>query len=327
MNSACLRATGTVLIALAFLLESQVAGAQDIYPARPVRIVVPISAGAGVDLVARLIALGLTERLGKQFIVENRVGASGIIGTDFVAKSKPDGYTLLMGAASFAISPALYAKLPYAPERDFAAITQAVSTPSLLALHPSVPVRSVKELIALARARPNQILYASAGQGTAPHLAMELFASMAQIHLVHVPYKGAAGIVDVMAGNVSMMMSNVLQSLPPVRAGRLRALGVTTAQRVSIAPDIPTIAESGLPGYEAVQWYGLLAPAGTPQDIIAKVQRESAAVLQLPASKKTLGADGVLIVASSPEDFSRYIKSEMAKWTKVVKAAGIKPEG
>jgi tripartite-type tricarboxylate transporter receptor subunit TctC len=302
------------------------ATAQETYPVRPVRIIVPVSPGSGTDIVARLMAQGLSERMGRQVVVENRAGAGTIIGSELVAKSRPDGYTLLMGISVLAINPATYKKLPYDALRDFAPITQAVFLPLVMVVHPSVPAKSVKEMIALAKQRPGQIAFASSGLGTIPHLAMELFAHMANVRMIHVPYKGGSGVIDVMAGNVAIMASNMLQALPYARAGRLRMLGVTTARRSPAAPEIPTVAEGGLPGYEAVQWYGLLAPAGTPREIISRLHKESAAVLQTEESRQRLAADGADVVANSPDEFGAFMRTETAKWAKVVRAAGIQPE-
>ncbi len=301
--------------------------AQDDYPNRPIRLVVPTAPGGSTDIVARLLAQGLSERLARQVVVENRPGASTIIGTEIVAKAKPDGYTLLIGVSTMAMNPGIYKKLPYDTVRDFAPITQAAFLPNLIIVHPSLPARSVKEMIALAKARPGEILYSSGGTGGNPHLTMELFASMAQIRMVHVPYKsGTAGMVAVLAGEVALMAQGITSSIPHVRTGKLRALGVTSAVRVAVAPDIPTIAESGLPGFESLQWPGLMAPAGTPREIIARLHKESVAILRSPQARQALSQDGSEVVASSPEEFAALIRTEIAKWTRVIKAAGIQPE-
>ncbi len=303
------------------------AAAQGEYPLRTVRIIVPSSPAGGNDTVSRLIAQGLTERWGRQVVVDNRPGASTMIGGELVARAAPDGYTLLMGGNSLAINPATFKKIPFDAQRDFAPITQVMLMPNLLVSHPSLPARDLRELIALTRARPGQLLYATAGHGSNPHLMMELYASMAKVRMLHVPYKGSApGIVDLIAGHVALMAPNMLQVMPHVRSGRLRAYGVTSAARVSAAQDIPTIAEAGLPGYEAVQWYGLLAPAGTPREIIARVHAESAAILRAPDSVRRLAADGAEVVAGTPEEFAAVIRTDSVKWAGVVKAAGIEPE-
>ena len=304
------------------------AAAQDSYPNRLIRIIVPTSPGAGLDITARLIAQGFSERLGWRVVVENRAGASTMIGNEMVAKAPPDGYTLLMGVSSLAINPAMYKKVPYDAQRDFAPITLAVLVPNLVAVHRSVPVNSVKELIALARARPGEILFGSAGSGTNPHLTMELFASMAKVRMTHVPYKGATpSVVDVVAGNIAAIGITYAMLIPHVREGKLRALAVTSANRIAIAPDIPTVAEAGpLPGYESVNWFGLLAPAKTPEAIVARLHKETVAILRSPEIKERFHNDAVQGVAGSPEEFASFIRSETVKWAKVAKDAGIQPE-
>jgi tripartite-type tricarboxylate transporter receptor subunit TctC len=315
-----------LLTAILLALALPQALAQDNYPTRPIRIIVPIPSGSGSDSVARSIANGLSDRLGRQVVVDNRPGAGTIIGNDMVAKAKPDGYTLLMNGAAFTISPAIYKKISYDALHDFAPITLAVFTPNLLVVHPSVPAKSVMDIIALAKARPDQILYASGGIGTNSHLAMALFVSMAQIRMVHVPYKGSTpGIIDLIAGNVAVTINSVATVVHHVRAGKLRALGVASSRRVAAVPDIPTIDEAGLPGYESVQWSGLWAPAGAPQEIIARLHRETIAILRAPDTRERLTSDGSEVVASSPEEFAAFIKTEIVKWEAVVKATGIAP--
>lgn len=301
---------------------SPVALAQGSYPVRPIRIVVPNSAGGTADALGRLLAQGLAGRLGRPVLVENRPGAGTIIGTEIVAKAPPDGYTLLMSPTTLAINPASYKKLPYDALRDLTPISQIASVPSVLVVHPSVPAKSVKELIALARARPGEILYASPGHGTIPHLTMELFASMARVRLAHVPYKGAGPAhIDLIAGRVAT--STVIAYVPN---GKLRALGVTGSRRSSAAPDIPTIAESGLPGFEMVQWYGLLAPAATSREIIARLHKEAVVVLRAPDIKENLARNGGEVAATSPEEFYAFLKAETAKMARLVKASGIEPQ-
>jgi tripartite-type tricarboxylate transporter receptor subunit TctC len=319
------RVIATMLVVLTAALPEALA--QSSYPDRPIRIVVPNAPGGTVDMIARLVAQGLSERLGRQVVVDNRPGAGTIIGSEIVAKAPPDGYTLLMSVSTLAINPAVYKKMPYDALRDFAPITQTAYVPNLFVVHPSVPATSVKEIIALAKARPGEILYASAGNGSNPHLAMELFASMAQIRMVHVPYKGGTpAFIDLMAGRVAIMATNLASIMPYVRAGKLRALGVTSARRVAAAPEIPTIAEAALPGYESVQWYGLLAPAQTPRHIIEKLHKEVVSTLRAPDNGVRLASDGAEVVASSPEEFAAFLKAETVKMAKVVKAAGIQPE-
>ena len=297
------------------------------YPSRPVRIVVPSSPGGGTDILTRLLTPGLTERLGQTVIVDNRGGAGSIIGNDIVAKAPPDGYTLLMGISTLAILPAMRKKLPYDAFTDLAPITQAIAAPNIIVVHPSLPAKSVKELIAFASKHPNEINYASAGTGTNPHLTMELFLSMTHVKMVHIPYKGLGpGMVDLLAGHVVAAAATMLTGLPHVKSGRLRGLATTGAKRSSVLPGLPTVAEAGVPGYEAVQWYGLFAPAGTPKEIIAKVHDAASSVLRSAAISRRLAADGTDPVANTPEEFARVLRAETEKWGKVVRAAGIKPE-
>jgi tripartite-type tricarboxylate transporter receptor subunit TctC len=301
--------------------------AQAGYPGRPIRMVVPSSAGGGTDIVARIIAPELAKRLGQQVIIDNRPGAGTMIGGEVVAKSAPDGYTLLKGLSTLAINPAIYRKVPYDGIRDFAPITQTISAPNLLVVHPSLPVKSVKELVAFARARPGQLNFGSAGNGTNPHLSMELFLSMAKLNMVHIPYKGSApAIVDLLAGHIVVMTATMLTGIPHVRSGRLRGLGVTGTKRSGVLPEIPTVAEAGVPGYEATQWYGVLAPANTPKEIIARLHAEITAVLALPAIQKKFTADGTDTMGNTPEEFARFIRSETDKWARVARGAGMKPE-
>ena len=301
--------------------------AQANYPTRAVRIIVPSSPGGGTDILSRLLTPGLSERLGQTAVVDNRPGAGSIIGNDIVAKAAPDGYTLLMGISTLAILPSMHKKLPYDAMRDLAPISQAIAAPNILVVHPSLPVKTVKELIAFAKKRPGELNYASAGLGTNPHLSMELFLSMAHIKMVHIGYKGLGpAMVDLLAGQVVAATATMLTGLPHVKSGRLRGLGVTGAKRSSVLPDLPTVAEAGVPGYEAVQWYGLFAPAKTPKEIIAKLHDAMVSVLHSPAIKNRLAADGAEPVASTPEEFARFLRSETEKWGKVVRAAGIKPQ-
>jgi tripartite-type tricarboxylate transporter receptor subunit TctC len=287
----------------------------------------PSSPGGGTDITARILAPKLTERLGQQVVVENRAGAGTMIGTEVVAKSPPDGYTLLMGLSTLAINPAMYKKVPYDAVRDFAPISQVISAPNMLVVHPSVPARTVKELIAFGRTRPGQLNYASAGHGTNPHLSMELFLSMTGLKMVHIPYKGLApGIVDLLAGHVSLATATMLTGLPHVKSGRLRCLGTTGAKRAAVLPDQPTVAEAGVPGYEASQWYGVLAPAQTPKEIVTRLHTEIIRILQAPDMREKLAADGTDPVGNSPDEFARYIKSELTKWARVARDAGIQPE-
>ena len=318
--------TSCLLCATLIAIPAGLALAQG-YPSKPVRIIVPSSAAGGTDIVARIISPRLSERLGQQVIIDNRPGAGTMIGIEMAAKAAPDGYTILMAPSTLAINPAIYKKVPYDALRDFAPITQTISSGAILVVHPSVPVRTVKELIAFARARQGQLNYASAGAGTYPHMSMELFLSMAGLKMVHIPYKGTGpAMIDMLAGHVAVMVATILTGMPQVRGGRLRGLGLTSAQRNPIVPDIPTIAESGLPGFEAVQWYGALAPAQVPKDILARLHAEFARVLQAPDIKERFASDGADAVVTTPEEFGRYIRDETVKWAKVARAAGIKPE-
>lgn len=301
--------------------------AQTAYPTRAVRLIVPSSPGGGTDISARILAPQLTQFLGQQVIVENRPGAGTMIGGEAVARAAPDGYTLLMGISTLAINPAMYKKVSYDALKDLIPISQAVSLSNVLVVHPSLPPRNVKEFVAFVKARPGQINFASAGVGTSPHLSMELLLVLAKLNMVHVPYKGSGpGVSDLVAGHVPVMMPNMLSAQPHIKTGRLRALGVTGIKRAPGAEDIPTIAEAGVPGYEAVQWYGVLAPAATPRDIITKLHAGVVRALQNPDVRQRLLNDGAEPVGSSPEEFAVYLRSETEKWAKVIKAAGIKPE-
>jgi len=303
------------------------AAAAQSYPGKPVRIVVPFAPGGGLDLTARILAQKLTERVGQSFIVENRTGASGIIGTEFVAKSAPDGYTLLVGSQTTqAVVPAMYGKLNYDTARDFAAVTEIAVSPLLIVVHPSLPVKTVKDLIALARARPGQLTFGAASGGT-PHMAGELFKLVARVDMLFVPYKGEGpAIADAMGGQISMVFSNLPVALPQAQGGRLRALAVTSPQRVSTAPGIPTAAESGLPGYEASTWFGLFAPAATPRDVIGKLNADAVSALNVPEVKERMAGQGLFVVANTPEQFAAFVKTEIPRWAKVVKDAGVKPQ-
>ena len=296
------------------------------YPVKSVRLLVPSSPGGGTDILARVLAQKMSETFGQQFVVENRPGAGQVIGIEAVARSAPDGYTLLMAASAIVINEVLYAKPPYDTLRDFAPVTLGASLPNILVVHPALPVKSVRELIVLAKTRAGQLNYSSAGSGTSPHLSMELFRLMAGITLTHIPYKGSGpATVDLLAGQVQLSMPNVLTALPHIKGGKLRGLGVTSGKRATGLPDIPAIAET-LPGYEAIQWYGILAPAGTTRDIVGKLQAEIARILVLPEVRDRLAADGADAVGSRPDEFAAYIRAELAKWGKVVKTGSIKLE-
>jgi len=323
-----IRAFAVFGFAIASAIAIAAASLAAAYPDHPVRLVVPSLAGGGTDTTTRIIAPKLAEYLGQQIVIDNRGGMSGNLGAELASRAAPDGYTLLATFASHASNPAVIKNTPYDLERDFAPISMTVIVPNLLYSHPSLPAKNVKELIAFARTRPGRLSYASAGVGSTSHLAMELFLSMTGLKMLHVPYKGASqAAIDVMAGHLPMTFGNIMNALPHTKTGRIRALGVTSAKRVSAAADIPTIAEAGLPGYDAVQWSGVLAPAGTPRDIVLKLHAGVVKALQDAAVKKRFIDDGAEPAASaSPEDFSTLIRVEIAKWAKVVKAAGIQPE-
>jgi len=317
--------------ALRLLLVTLVAGAPPVvhaqYPAKPVRLIVPSLPGGGTDITARLLAPKLTEFLGQPVVVENRAGAASIVGSEIVARAAPDGYTLLMGIATITINPSMHRKLPYDTLRDFAPVSQVATVPNVLVVHPSVPAKTVKELIALARSRPGQITYASAGVGSQLHLAMELFLHLAGIKMVHVPYKGSGGaFVDLLSGQVATMTTTALSAAPHLRSGRLRGLAVTSARRSPALPDLPTIAEAALPGYEAVQWYGVFATGGTPREIVVKLNAAIVRALHDPGVRERFAADGGEVVGNTPDEFSGLIRADIAKWAKLIRDTGITPE-
>mgnify|MGYP001583930467 CR=1 FL=1 len=320
-------AAAAILMGSLLASATPAALAQSSYPARTIRIIVPTSPPGGADVVARAMAPLLSERLGQQVIVDNRAGASTMLGGELAAKAPPDGYTLVMGISTLAINPATFKKVPYDALRDFVPITHTAKQPLVLAAHPSFPARTVKELIALAKARPGDVVYSSPGFGTNPQMGMELFLFMSGTRMLHVPYRGGGeSILAIVSGQVAVTVASMLGTIPQVRSGRLRALGVTSATRVPAAPDIPTIAEAGVPGYESLQWYGLLAPAGTAKEIVARLYKEAVAVLRTPEITARLAGDGAGAVAGTPEEFGAYIRAETEKWAKVVKAAGIEPQ-
>ena len=312
--------------ALALALLSSAAAAQG-YPSKPVRVVVSFPPGAGVDIVARTVMPKLADALGQQFVIDNRAGASGNLGSEVAAHAPPDGYTLLFTPASVASSQALYTKLNYNLVRDLEPISMVAAAPFVLVVHPSLPVKTVKELIAMAKAKPGQLLYASTGNGGSPHLATEMFRQQAKIDITHIPYKGTPpAVTDLIAGQVSMMFANTLSVLPYVNSGRLRALAISSAKRSAAAPAIPTIAENGMPGFDSVTWFGVLAPTGTPRDIIGKLSGELRRIVQTKAMTEQLLAQGADPIGSTAEEFGARIKSDIAKWTVIIKTAGIKAE-
>jgi tripartite-type tricarboxylate transporter receptor subunit TctC len=303
------------------------AHAAEAYPSRPIRIVVGYAAGGPNDIIARALGQKFTETLGQQTIVDNRPGADGVIGADYVAKSPADGYTLLLASPAHAIKNAQTVQLPFDPVKSFAPISLVASGPIILVIHPSVPARSVKELISLAKARPGQLTYASSGTGGTLHLAGELFKSVARVDIVHVPYKGAApATMDVVGGQVHIMFSNTLTAFPQMKTGRLRALAVSAEQRLPAAPDIPTFVESGLPTFEVAIWQALLAPAGTPTAIVERLSSEVARIVQLPDIRERLAGLGSDPVGSSPRQFTAYLEAEIAKYTRLIREANLKLE-
>ena len=296
------------------------------YPTKPIRMLVGFSPGGGTDVAARIIGKKLAEAWNQQIVIDNRAGAGGLVAFEMTAKANPDGYTLLATSPSFAIQPGIAARLPYDPIRYFAPITQASSAPYLLVLYPGVEARSVKELIGLAKAHPGMLNYASGGIGSAQHLTAELFRLMTGIQIVHVPYKGAVSVPDVIAGRIQMLFSGVPQALPHVQGGRLRALAVTTPARSPAVPEVPTVAEAGVPGFEVTVWYGILATGRTPQPIIDKLNGEIVKALQSADVRQQLVSLGLEPVGSTPGQFGAKIRTEMAQWAQVVKQAGIKVE-
>jgi tripartite-type tricarboxylate transporter receptor subunit TctC len=315
-------AAGTACVMTAAQAAST--GSGQAYPARPVRLIVPSQAGGGVDIVARASAQKLTETWGQQAVVDNRIGISGI---ESAARATPDGHTLLFTTAAIAVRESVYQKLPYRTLRDFQPVTQVVAQSNLLIVTPSLPAGSVKDLVALAKARPGQLNYGSGGNATSNHLAGEMFRILAGIDVVHVPYRGVPlALTDLVAGRVQFSFGSPVSTLPLVKEGKLRLLAVTTARRSSALLDAPTIAEAGVPGYDFTGWMGVLAPAGTPRAVVDKLYRDFARVVQLPEVRQRFASDGADPVGSSPEEFAAYLRAEIARWTKVVKTAGIKAD-
>jgi len=300
------------------------APAQQAYPVKPIRMIVPTAPGGGTDLLARVLAQKLTENLGQQVIVDNRGGGGTTIGAAAAAKSPPDGYTILVHHISLGFNQSFYRSLSYHALRDFAPISLLAAQPYLVVVHPSLPVRSMKELVALAKARPGEITYASGGAGSGPFIATELLKQVAQVNLLHVPYRGSGpALADVAGGHAQLMVATMSLSYPQVKAGRVRALAVTSPKRARAAPQIPTVAESGLPTYQFIGWYGLLAPAGTPQSIVARLNQEVATIMKADDVAAKIAADGLDAMTSTPAEFAAYLKSEVQRWAKVVKAIGI----
>jgi len=302
-------------------------GSGQAYPVKPVRVLVGFPPGAGVDITTRLIMPRLAEALGQQFIVDNRPGAAGNIAAELAAKTPPDGYSLLSASAPIVMSQTLYKKLSFNLERDFEPIGLMASAPFILVVHPSLPARSVREFVALAKSRPGQLAFASTGSGSTPHLSMEMLKAQAGINLVHIPYKGTPqAVVDLLSGQVQAMFANTLSVLPQVKSGRLRALAISSAKRSAAVPELPTVAESGMPGYESGTWFGLFAPAGTPREIVNRLNGEIVRIMATADMKARLLDQGADAVTGTPEQFRAFVKNELAKWGKVVKTVGIKLE-
>jgi len=315
-------------VTLAALLTLSAVALAQTYPVKPVRVVVPYTAGGSMDILSRLISQKMNEAFDQTLIIDNRTGAGGNIGTELVARAAPDGYTLLTaGIGIMAINPSLYSKLPYDPIKDFEAITLLAKMPNMLAVSPALPVKSVSELIALAKAKPGVLNYGSAGSGSNPHILAEYFKLRTNTDIQDIPYKGVPpALSDLIAGQLSMVFATVPTVLPQAKAGRVRALAVTSAKRLALVPELPTIAEAGVPDYEATQWIGMLAPAGTPNDIVAQLNARIVKTLQRADVRERLGTEMVEPVGSTPDEFRAFMKAEIARWAPVVKASGMKPD-
>jgi tripartite-type tricarboxylate transporter receptor subunit TctC len=295
------------------------------YPFKPVRLVVPFAAGGGTDITARIVGQKLTEQLRARVVIDNRPGAGGIIGTDIVAKAEPDGYSLVMVSGSHTLNPSLHRSLPYDTVKDLVPITLVVLSPGVLVVNPSIPARTVKEFIELARAKPGQIVYASAGNGTPAHLAMELLKSLTSINIIHVPYKGSGALIsDLLGGQVSATIPSISSVIALIKAGKLRPLAVTSTRRSAALPDVTTMVEAGVGGYESTSWYGLLAPRGTPRAVIDRISTETARIVRIDEVRVRLIEQGLDPVGSTPREFATRIKEELVKWNRVVKASGMK---
>ena len=318
-----LRTVSTVI--LSALAVSAVA---DDYPNKAIRLIMPYPVGGSIDIAGRMVAQRLADNLGQAVVVDNRTGAGGIVGTETGARAAPDGYTVLMGGVgTLALSPSLQKNLPYDPNKDFTPVTLLVTIPYVVVVQPSFKAANIRELIALAKAKPNEINYGSGGSGSAPHLAAELFKTMADVRITHVPYKGSTpAITDTMSGQVQLTFTGIPSVMTQMKAGRLRPIGVTSLKRTAALPEVPTIAESGVPGYEVNPWFGVLLPARTPQPLVSRLNAEILKVLQLPATRERFAAEGFEAVGNTPAQFAAYIKAEQIKWGKVIKDAGIKAD-
>ena len=315
-------------LAAALILAGAAAGvAAQTYPAKSVRIVVPFPPGGGTDVVARTVAQKMHETLGQTVVVDNRAGANGIIGTDLVAKAPADGYTVLVTIASHTINPTLYSKLPYDTLADLAPVSLLAEYPFVITVHPSVPAKTIKELIAFAKSRPGQLSYASSGNGSGPHLGMELFKSMAGIDMVHVPYKGAGqAMTDLISGQVQVFLNNFLAGMSMIKAGKLRALAVTSQKRAPVAPELPTVAEAGVPGYVVTGWYGMFVPAATPAPVVATLHAGAVKALRSQDVSARLSGEAAEIVGSSPREFADFLRAEITKWAGVIRKAKVRVE-
>ena len=313
-----------VMVGLAMALALVANSAAQVYPTRSIRFIAPFAAGGGSDLIARKLAQKLTEALGQPVVVDNRTGGSGVIGTDATAKSAPDGHTIMMTTPTFTVNPGLMRKLPYDPIRDFAPISLIATAPHLLAVHPSVPAKSVKEVVAIAQANPERLTFSSGSTGGSSHLSGELFNSVAKIRMTHVPYRGGGqAVLAIVSGEVSLGFVDLVSMLPQVKSGRLRGIALTGLKRSPLLPNLPTIAETGYPGFQSGIWYGVLAPARTPPEIVARLNSELVKIVRSPDFLESLTAEGAQAVASSPEYFGDFIKTEIARWAKVIKEARI----
>ncbi len=325
VHSICMRATMSAAIAIVATLAAADVHAE--YPDRPLRMIVPFPPGGNTGLIARMVSQKLAESLGYQVIVDNRGGAGSTLGAGIAAKSPPDGYTLFLASQANAISAGLYSKLSYDLAKDFAPITMMAISRHVLVVHPSLPVKTVKDLIALAKAQPNKLTFSSSGSGSSSHLAPELFCSMAGIKMLHVPYKGGGpAVIALMSGEVSSMFSSLAPAVPYIKNGKLRALGVGSEQRSPLLPNVPTISESGVPGYDVSTWYGLMAPAGTPKEIIGRLHNETVKLLNVPETKQWLFDASYEVRTSTPEEYGAFTREEIEKWTKVIRSAGIQPD-
>ena len=319
-------------VALALALGLGAAGRVEaagngIYPTRAVRMIVPYAPGGGADILARYVGQALSETFGHAFVIDNRGGGGTILGSDLAAKAPPDGYTLIMVASTHAVLASLYKTLPFDPIRDFAPIVRVASAPNILVVHPSLHATSVKELVALAKARPGELVYASSGNGGGSHLAMELFRSITRIELVHVPYKGTGpALIDLLSGQAKLMFGGIIGTITHVRSGRLRAIAVSSAARSAAMPEVPSVAESGYPDYEAITWYGMLAPAVTPRAIVTALNARVVNALKDAKLQARIAAQGADVAAGTPEDFATYIRTEQVKWAKVVRESGARPD-